>query len=483
MKKHSKILSLLVCVAVFATACKKDFLDTKPHDSIDAGSAFSTPERVEAAMTGLYDIVTNSAFNTQLSLTQDVKGGDMLVVSTGNYNRFVTEYQFLQSPTAGYGGGFWTQAYRLITNCNVAITELPNSPISDNLKTDYLAEARALRAWGHLQLVRLFAQPYAYNKTLPGIPVVDKVLAPSDAVPPRGTVEDTYKAITDDLLFAKANISTTRANNSGRLVINTVNGLLARVYLDMEVWDKAAEHAKLARTGYPLAPASTLLDGFIDKTSEWIWTLIYRSDDNTGYVQIASFQEPYDMGYSTFRATEAFMNMFSSNDIRQKQFYVNVDKVLTYEGDALQRDAPYYSRNGYLMNKFYFRDAWDLNVPMMRSAEMFLIEAEAESEQNHDGLAQDALFEVQRRAITGAVKSTNTGTALKTEIRNERRKELYGEGFRFYDITRKKETLTRTAPAHWSAITLAPGDFRNILPIPQAEREISNIPQNTGYPN
>lgn len=226
-----------------------------------------------------------------------------------------------------------------------------------------------------------------------------------------------------------------------------------------------------------------MLEGFVDPNDEWIWTLVYRSDDNTGYVQIASFQEPYNIGYSTFRATTSFLNMFAANDIRRRQFYVNLDMVATLEGDALRRDDILFSRDGYLMNKFWFRDAWDLNVPMMRSAEMYLIEAEAESELGRDGLAQDALFAVQARAIAGAVKSTNTGTALKNEIRDERRKELYGEGFRFYDLTRRKETLTRTAPEHWVPITLATGDYRNILPIPRAETDVSGMEQNTGYTN
>ena len=465
-----------------ASGCGKDFLDPEPSASIAASTAFSTPEKVTAAMNGLYDLITTSSFNTHISLTQDIKGGDMVLVRTGNYNRFVTEYQFLQSPTAGNGEAFFRDAYKLITNANVAIAELPKSPISDNLKNDYLAEARALRAWAHLHLVRLFAQPFAVDQNAVGIPIVDKVLGPNDQIPGRGTVKADYDFIISDLTFAKGNISTTRPNNTGRLTLNVINGLLARVYLDTQQWQLAADHAKLARTGYPLSAASTLLDGFVDKTSEWIWTLVYRSDDNTGYLQIASFQEPYDIGYSTFRATTAFLGMFADNDIRKKQFFVNLDKVATYEGDALRRDDIYFSRDGYLMNKFYFRDAWDLSVPMMRSAEMWLIEAEAESELGRDGLAQDALFAVQARAITGAVKSTNTGAALKNEIRDERRKELFGEGFRFYDLTRRKETLTRAMPNHWSVLSLAPGDYRNILPIPRSETDVSGMEQNTGYP-
>ena len=480
MKKSTFILILITSTSFFA--CKKDFLETKPYSSIDANSAFSSLERVDAAMIGLYDLITTSSFNTHISLTSDVKGGDMLVVSTGNYSRFTTEYQYLQSPTAGNGEGFWRDAYKLIANCNVAISQIPNAPISDETKKDYLAEARALRAWAHLQLVRLFAQPFAVAPASQGIPVVDILLTPSDKIPARGSVKDDYDFITNELLFAKANISPTRTNNKGRLVLNSINGLLARVYLDQQKWSDAASHAKLARNNYALSAPSTLLNGFVDATSEWIWTLSYRSDDNSGYLQIASFQEPYDIGYSTFRATKSFLDLFSDNDIRKTQFFLNKNKVQTGAGNALQRDGIEFSRDGYLMNKFYFRSSWDCNVPMMRSAEMYLIEAEAESEQNHDDLAQKALFEVQKRAITGAAISTNTGNALKNEIKDERRKELYGEGFRLYDITRRKETLVRVAPEHWSPITLAPGDYRNILPIPRNEIDVSGIKQNDGYP-
>ncbi len=480
--KNSTYYIIVVLFAVLA-GCSKDFLETKPHNSISESDAFNSPDKVDVALNGLYDLITNTNFNTHISLTSDIKGGDILVVSTGNYGRFVTEYQYIQAPTVGYGEDFWNNGYKIIANANNAITQLPAAPIEDSKRSDYLAEARAIRAYAYLHLVRLFSQPYAVDRTSPGIPVLDRVFKYDEEAPSRGTVEQVYTFILDDLLYAHDNISPSRANNAGRLTINAVDALLARVYLDMENWEKASEFAKLARTGYPLVAPEKLLDGFVDPTDEWVWTLVYRSDDNTGYLQIASFFCPYDIGYSTFRATESFLNLFAEDDIRRKQFYVNENKVATGAGDFLQRDGIIFSRDGYLINKFYFRSDWALDVPLIRSAEMYLIEAEAEAELDNDDLAQTALFEVQKRAITGAVKSTNTGDALKLEIRDERRKELFGEGFRLYDITRRKETLVRDEAEHWAPIVLAPGDHRNILPIPQKERDVSGIPQNAGYPN
>ncbi|ANE52038.1 RagB/SusD family nutrient uptake outer membrane protein [Flavisolibacter tropicus] len=462
------------------SGCKKDFLETKPTTSIDAPDAFSTPDKVTAAMNGLYDLMTLSTFTNHIMLTTDIKGGDMLVVSTGNYSRFVTEYQFLQSPTAGYGTQFWRDGFRLISNTNQAIKNLPTAPISDAQKNDFLAEARMIRAWGNYQLVRLFGQPYSVAPTSLGIPKLETPIGEKDPTPARATVKEIYDFIVADLTFAATNLSSTR-NSVFRVTKNAAYGMLARVYLDMEQWKLASDNAKLARAGFSLAPGADLLKGFVDPTSEWIWGLDYRSDDNSGYLQVASFQEPYDIGYSTFRATSTFFNLFAADDIRKKLFYVNETKVATYEGDALQRDKPMISRDGYLMNKFYFRSAWDLDVPLMRSAEMYLIEAEAEAELGNTVPAQTALYAVQKRSIPTAVISANTGNALKAEIQVERRKELFGEGFRFFDILRRKETLVRTSPEHWAPLTLAPGAQKNILPIPQSEREVSGLPQNPGY--
>ncbi len=435
-------------------------------------------------MTGLYDIMTRSGFTNHIMLTTDVKGGDMLVVSTGNYNRFVTEYRFLQSPTAGYGFQFWRDGYALIANANQAIDKLPSAPITDAQKKEYLAEARTIRAWANHELIRLFAQPYSVDPNSPGLPKVDRPLTPSETTPARSTVKDIYDFILADLLYAKDNLPASRTS-AYRVTLNSVNGLMARVYLDMGSWQKASDAAKLARNGFPLAAASTLLNGFVDPTSEWIWGMNYRSDDNTGYLQLASFQEPYDIGYSTFRATSDFYALFTSDDIRQKQFFVNMDIIngTGASSDPLKRDRSAVSRDGLLMNKFLFRSSWDLNVPLMRSAEMFLVEAEAEAELGNTLNAQTALFQVQKRAIASAAMSANTGNTLKDEIQNERRKELYGEGFRLFDIQRRKQTLVRTAPAHWSPLTLASGDYKNALPIPQQEREASNMAQNAGYPN
>ncbi len=83
------------------------------------------------------------------------------------------------------------------------------------------------------------------------------------------------------------------------------------------------------------------------------------------------------------------------------------------------------------------------DYPYIRSAEMYLIEAEAMAKSSNEPGAQDALYEVQHRADPNAVKSTATGQALIDEIILEKRKEFWGEGVYFFDMLRNQMPLKR----------------------------------------
>jgi starch-binding outer membrane protein, SusD/RagB family len=84
------------------------------------------------------------------------------------------------------------------------------------------------------------------------------------------------------------------------------------------------------------------------------------------------------------------------------------------------------------------------DVPLMRAAEMYLIEAEALARLGQDAEAQDVLFTLVKNRNAAYVKSTNTGQALIDEILFNRRIELWGEGFRFTDLKRLNQPLIRT---------------------------------------
>ena len=243
-------------------------------------------------------------------------------------------------------------------------------------------------------------------------------------------------------------------------------------------YPEASKYAKLARTGKPLSSAAALTAGFRAPTSEWIYALNSRTDDNAGFITVHSFYDPFDVGYSSFRATDDFLNLFSNADLRRRQFLVN---------GAISRRGP----EGFLINKFDFTTSPAQDQVIIRSSEMFLIEAEAEARIGvaNETAAKVALLAIQSRAGVATLPSANTGQALINEILLERRKELYGEGFRYFDLLRTKTPLVRTPLAqsgHWAVFTLQPGDNKLVLPLPQVElnaNPVLKLQQNPGYGN
>jgi hypothetical protein len=471
--KNTALTGALLSVMVLSS-CKKDFLDVTPSNSIANTEAFNSAEKLQSAMTGIYDLNTFSGYTNNILLNMDVKGEDVLVNSTNNYSRFIAGYQYIETVNSSELSVHWQYSYRIIANCNQLIENVPAAPVTEAVKLQYTAEARAMRAYAHFNLVREFAKPYTVDPTSLGVPVVEKSIGPNDTFPARATVAATYTSIVADLVFAEANFPAS-ATNTFRLTKGSIQGLLARVYLTMGDYANASKYAKLARTGYTLGNAASLLAGFSDKTSEWIWGIDVRADDNNGFLQVQSFYDPYDDGYSSFRVAKEFLDLFADNDIRKNQMRIPA----TRGADPRTGDYELLG-NGYLTSKFVFRGAWDNDQLLMRASEMVLIEAEAEARLGNTAAAKAALLIIQQRAIPTAVLSANTGDALVQEILIERRKELFGEGHRYYDILRTKQTLNRSASvSHWSKLVIASGDKRFALPIPQAEIDANpNVVQN-----
>lgn len=474
--KINKAIVALLVATLALSSCKKEFLEVTPSDAISNTEAFTSPEKVAAAMTGLYDLISNSGYTNNIILNMDVKGEDVLVNSVNNYNRFIGGYQYIETVNSTELSVHWQYSYKIITNCNQLIENIPAAPIDEALKTKNTAEARALRAMAHFNLVREFgAKPYTVDPNALGVPVVEASIGPNDVPPARNTVAEVYTSIIGDLVSAEANFPEVSGNSQYRINKNVIQGFLARVYLTMGDYANASKYAKLARTGYTLSSASALLAGFSDPTSEWMWSLNTRSDDNNGFLQVQSFYDPYDDGYSSFRASKEFFDTFAATDIRKNQF-----RVPDSRGEDLTTGNYIISSNRYFISKFIFRGAWDNDQLMMRASEMVLIEAEAEARLGNEVAAKAALLLIQQRAIPTSILSLNTGTALIQEILLERRKELFGEGHRYYDILRTKQTLDRSASVSaWSKLVIASGDKRFALPIPQAELDTNpNMVQN-----
>ncbi len=466
-KLNGNVFLIVFFLSLGLVSCKKDFLDVAPTQSISNTTAFNSSAKLSAAMTGIYDLISSNSFTYNIILNSEVKGEDVFVNSTGNYNRFVDGYQYNETVNSNELQNHWSVGYKIIANCNQLIENTPKSPVSDAIKNRYIAEASAIRAYVHFQLVQEFGEKsFVLDPEAMGVPIVEKSISPTEEFPARSKVKDVYISILKDLVYAEANFPTT-ITGVYRLNINSIRAITARVYLAQGNYPKASEYAKLVSSKYTLSSAVDLLKGFRAPTSEWVFAMNSRADDNSFYLEVHSFYDPYNRGYSSFRVTSDFFNSFDNNDFRKNQF-----RIPTILGGDPTTGNYAIKGDGYSTSKYVFDGSGANDQLLIRASEMVLTGAEADARIGgitNEFLARTALLTIQKRANSSAVLSLNTGTGLVNEILLERRKELFGEGQRYYDILRTKQNLVRTSSSHWSKLNITAGDKKFALPIPQAE--------------
>jgi hypothetical protein len=118
----------------------------------------------------------------------------------------------------------------------------------------------------------------------------------------------------------------------------------------------------------------------------------------------------------------------------------------------------------YILNKNPFTTNYSTSgeykhIPIVfMIAEMYLISAEAAAQSVSTEAAALATLNVLRQTRGLSAISSLSGQALMTEIRNERTRELFCEGFRLDDLKRWKLDMKRSDPQN--SVIAAPGPVR-----------------------
>jgi hypothetical protein len=468
--KLKGIALLLIVIGTFSS-CSEDFLNPKPTTALEDEEVFTSYTNAKAAMIGAYDQLASYYFDgLYLPIMADLTGEDLMLNSERNYNWFVPVYHLNVLPNYQYASNPWSVGYKVIYDANKIIEGAPMLPDATTEEIDHLvAEAKVMRAFAMLKLVEVFADAYVKDPDAPGILLVTSPLEYDAPDLGRSPVRDVYAQIIADLTYGANTLED--GNEPGFFGKKAAQALLARTYLDMQDWENARDWAKQAYDGMQLMSLDEMLGGFYSSNSETIFSLAYTPEDNNIYLSIPSFYWPVS-GYSSMRANDKFVEKFENGDYRRYFFLKQT---------AIDPD-------NWLILKFqHNQSVGNAERISIRAAEMYLIEAECEAELGNDEKAQDALYVIQGRSHPGIGKSTNTGQELIDEILLERRKELFGEGFRWNDIKRRNLPFKREGD-HWVKLDFGPGDedyYRLTFPIPQREIDantaLTQDDQNKGY--
>lgn len=478
----ARYITLLLALGLLTTACEKEFLETSPTGSIDAGAAFSTTKNASNAINGIYRSMVLRYLDSQghfghpaMMIIIDALGEDLVLSNvTNTWHLPEQRWQAHRSETSVGDQLPYQLYYRLIGNANIGITSIDNAAGSQAEKNQIKGEALAIRAFSYFSLVQLYGKRYdatAKPNSQLGVPLV---LTPTTEGLPRATVEDVYTQINKDLADAATLLTSARSFKS-HINLDVVKGFQARVALTQQNWADAAKYAAEARKGYSPMTVAQYQEGFSDiGNAEWMWGFDHVEDQTEYFGAFHSYMSS-NYNSTNIRVTPKVINsllydQIPATDVRSKMWVKTPTTTNSIVPTGGVR-APYMNQKFRLPGTPSTSAMGD--IPYMRAAEMYLIEAEAQARLGNATAAASVLFDLVSKRDPSYKLSTKTGTQLLDEILFNRRIELWGEGFRFTDLKRMNLPLNRNGANISSAVAVlfdvAPGDNQWEFLIPRRE--------------
>lgn len=490
-------------LAASLSSCVNDWLDVAPSDGTDADAALTSSSDLDAVRTGMYKALKgNSSFvdyyGQQFFVYGDVHAGDDYQYNNiGGSNRASFYYDMNYQTASEFNTSTvsWQSPYVVIGRANRIIAAAEGGKLSDAVEAkakieQYAAESKVLRALAHFDLVRIYGKPYTEDQGASlGVPLVTGVLE-SNAKPARSTVAEVYTQVVKDLTEAISSNALATETKPGYVSVWGAKAILSRVYLNMGDYANALSVAEdiIKNSGAALWTRDQYFNAWDASTpneSEFLFRLnVAGSDDNNDLNGIGNLQQRD--GYKEMVATKKFVDMLTSDpkDVRNNMFLPA----------KAEKEVIVYGTNKVFLNKLRGQGG-DLRnvtiVPIIRLSEVYLTAAECAFRNNDKTKAVEYLNDLVKNRTTTKASLATVDNITLDRILIERRKELIGEGQRYFDALRNNETITRytsEADKGWhqtlskEAQSFNRDYFKAIAAIPQAEINANpNIKQNTGY--
>lgn len=433
MKTIFKNIAFFTVGLLCLSGCSSDFLDNTPTNSVDSGIA-ATPGNAGRLFNGAwYNLFEDSYTYANIGYRALMSQDDMMandIVSRPMYG-FNSSYQFndVAIPSSGRTSFAWALLYKTIDICNTTIS-IQASGAGDTKEFRYAqGQALTLRAFCYLHLAQHYQFTYLKDKNAPAVPLYTEPTTTDTEPKGKATLEQVYTQIFNDLKQAGTLLKGyTRPDEKAKFKpnVDVVNGLLARAYLLTGQWKEAAAAAAAAGANYELMQDAKTYMGFNDlNNKEWMWAHPQSTNQSDASYNFYYLDVVTPDSYNSFMADPHFKDLFEKNDIRLELFQ--------------------WMREGYLgYRKFRIRADQTGDIVVMRSAEMYLIQAEALARDGQTAEAVKPLNKLRHARGLGDYDVTGkNATDLVNEVLLERRRELWGEGFGITDILRTQQAVQR----------------------------------------
>ena len=505
MKKIKYIASALMSVAL--VGCYD--MNTEPLGSTitsehKEAAVAANPERIEASVNGMSAMFYGFGKNVgegnhndlsypAVMLFTDTRGIDLVSEDIG-YNWFgaaVTYSDLSYTGAATYIT--WSTFYKQINAVN-AVTSMIDPATEDANLQNYLAQAYAIRAFDYFYLAQLYQQTYVGNEEKPCVPIIteENMDAAGSEGCPRSTVADVYEQIMTDLNNAIDLFEKSPVVRADKRYINAevAYGLRARVNLVMNNWEGAKNDAAKAleltdATPYTAEQVSKPTMSDIDDNS-WMWGILVAETDRpvtSGICNWPSHMGSLNYGYASVGAwrkiNKSLYDAIPATDVRKGWF---LDEN-AYSPNLNAEQAAYATSAGcppYCQMKFgtyqdvVYTSTNANDIPMMRVEEMYLILAEAQA-MSGDPAAGAATLQAFISTYRDPAYTCTATEASKVQdaVWMQRRIELWGEGFSYYDLMRLNKGVDRRGAGFQEAYiyNIPAGDGALIYRLPKDEIE------------
>ena len=469
------------------TACGEDFLDVKPSNSGDASSSIQTPADARVIMNGLLSKMRSSAYyGRNFIMYAEAKGGDLTIFSQGRGLDGL--YSFNHSVTTGSYSGFWDHIYHCILQANSIISSIEQLEADGSGANfdDIKGQALTARAIMYFDLVRLYGELYSEDKNAWGVPNVTAPLDASDQ-PLRATVEENYQQILSDLEAAAPLISKSISNGYLNYYVNMAMQARVNLYMGNHAQALSAAEEVINSGEYSLYSNEDWVDSWTRQYgSESIFELaILPTEGDLGTSSLGFYLRRKAHGSSSaagwFMASDYFLDRLGEDPDDVRWGVMSYDEV---SEDHLGASYKYSGSVDLVGDGKSTGTA--VNIKVIRLSEIYLIAAEAALESDKTKAAE-YLNAIRMRSPN--LEPATESTVSIEMILDERSKELFTEGHRFFDMMRLDQSITYNddlgeVPIAHRDKTIDRGFYKTILPIPQAEINANPAigdQQNPGY--
>ncbi|MBD1427319.1 RagB/SusD family nutrient uptake outer membrane protein [Sphingobacterium arenae] len=474
------VIYFIVLLSLFS--CNADFFDKYPIDEPAEDNFYQDEESIKQVLNDAYFTLREAYRN--YFVFGDLASDDVYNSKFNNSSNHITINESNVVADNGLVSAMWDNAYATISRTNLVLDHIEGIAMSDEHRSQYLNEAKFLRALMYFNLVRIYGD----------VPLVLKDMEePSEAFEfGRTSQDEVYAQIISDLTDAES-LPESYTNNQdiGRATKWAAKTLLAKVHLTLKQYREADSKLKevLTSTHHLLPSYAAVFAADNPNNEEIIFAVQYARgfDPSQGnpFVEGAFANEDIGMGVlkrgtGTFLMTEELFNEFMPNDQRTTM-------IESLEG----------SRRRYIFTMKYYDTGMTSTVDagndwiVLRYADVCLMYAEVQNELGNTPEALPYLREVRDRAgLNTDPGLANAPQAMRLAIEHERRLELFCEGHRWFDLLRTGR-LQQVMNTHFDSSLSNDEigtnsnieDYELLFPIPRYQINLNpdKIKQNTGY--